>query len=157
MGIFKLKSSLRRQRSVVGTRSSKLKCVPVQFIRKKQCRGSKKSTWRIQSTILRHRRLFHDGVFPIFETLGARIATALKKINPELESQEENLLGRAEGSKGGSVPSWQADSLHDLRVLSGHKHSRVHPRFFRSDECNFYVEMMAKVLIQDGMKFSYRL
>ena len=95
-------------------------------------------------------------LYPIFETFGARIATALKKINPELESQEENLLGRAEGSKAGLVPSWQADSLHDLRVLSGHGHPRVHPRFFRSGECNFYVEMMAKVLIRDGMKFSYR-
>ena len=37
-------------------------------------------------------------VYPDFEALDARIATALKKQNSRLELQENDLLGGAEGS-----------------------------------------------------------
>ena len=57
------------QRSVVGRPVSKLRHVLVRLIRKKQCCGSKKSSFRCQSTLLRHRSLVQVGSIQILRLL----------------------------------------------------------------------------------------
>ena len=74
-----LKNCLRRLHSCFGRRTSNLKRVRVQVTQRKQCHGLKKSRWQIQSTILRRHDRFFGCQYPNFETLDARIATALAR------------------------------------------------------------------------------
>ena len=58
--------------------------------------------------------------FSNFESLDARIASALNKIVPDFPLQEEGQSRGAESPKGGSVSTRKTDRRHDLRLLSSH-------------------------------------
>ena len=63
---------------------------------------------------LKTSRLITGRIYPNFETLDARIATALKKIIPEFKLQKKSSLRGGESSKGRRIPSWQTDRVYDL-------------------------------------------
>ena len=62
---LQLKDFPYRLLSIIGRRTSKLKFATVQDNCRKSCRGSNRSSWRIQSTISRHPSLLPDASFQI--------------------------------------------------------------------------------------------
>ena len=83
--------------------------------------GSQKSRWRIKWEISRHRRPFRDGSIQGFETLDARIASALKRSSNTRTSRKKVHL-EAEGAKGGPIPPRQTCVIHEyIWVMATHE------------------------------------
>ena len=59
-----------------------------------------------------------ERIFPNFEMLEAKIASALNKNHPEFTAQEEGQSRGTESPERGPVSTRKTDRLHDLRLLS---------------------------------------
>ena len=124
-----LTSSSRRLPSFVGKRTSRQECVSGSN------RPAEAMLWMKEVEVansvddLKTSRSYFGRGYPSFETLDARIATALKKI-----IQNSKLTGRVHSEeqktqKRRLIATWHTDRLHDLRILPGDGYSRDHFRF----------------------------
>ena len=103
----------------VGQRASRPRYVPVVTFLRKLCFGSKKWRWSIQWTIIRRRSHFGGHIFPNFEMLGAKIASALKKIIMNTYFKKKVGLQLQKAQNGRPIAPWKTDCVYDLQKPSG--------------------------------------